>query len=254
MFSAPAPRGRSTFPVLSSFFAFWAEVEALRRDVQPEGEVAGLVRGPASGREQLAEALRNERAAMARSAHSGALPQFDEAQYVMAATADELFIGLNWDGADDWRLHPLEAELFGTRRAGQEIFARVERLIDGSNPFNAEMAAVYLTALELGFKGTFADADDTHTLERYESDLREMVGGSLSTRAPLVPQCYENTIVVGSGLQMPASRVWWWAAFGIAGICLLAVVIAAATRFRGTTLEQARQKLEVSFDLMTARR
>ena len=170
MFSAPAASSRGTFPLLASFFAFWEEVEVLRRDVQPEADVDRMVaRGPASGREQLVEALRNQRAAMAHSARSGMLPQFDEAQYVMVATADELFIALNWDGAENWRVHPLEAELFGTRRAGQEIFVRLERLIDGSNPFNAEMAAVYLAALELGFKGTFADADDTHTLERYEA-------------------------------------------------------------------------------------
>jgi hypothetical protein len=32
------------------------------------------------------------------------------------------------------------------------------------------------------------------------------------------------------------------------------MVIVAATRSRGTTLERAQQKLEASFDLMTARR
>ncbi len=254
MFSAPAASSRSIFPLLSSFFGFWEEVEALRRDVRLEGDVDGMVlRGPAN-RERLAEALRNQRAAMGPSARSGGLPQYDEAQYVMVATADELFIGLDWDGADNWRLHPLEAELFGTRRAGQEIFLRLERLLDGSNPFNAEMAAVYLAALELGFKGTFADADDTHTLERYETDLRKMIGSSPSTRRPLVPQCYDNTIVAGSGLRMPASRVWWGASLGLVGTCLLAMVIVAATRSRGTTLERAQQKLEASFDLMTARR
>ena len=235
MFSALAARSRGTFPLLSSFFAFWEEVEALRRDVLPEGHVDGrLLRGPASGREQLAEVLRKQRAAMAQSCAFGVAAAVRRSAVLMAATADELFIGLNWEGADNWRLHPLEAELFGTRRAGQEIFARLERLIDGSNPFNAEMAAVYLTALELGFKGTFADADDTHTLERYETDLRKMVGGSPMHESPAGPTVLRQHDRGGFRAQMPASRVWWWAALGIAGICLLAVVIVAATRFRGT--------------------
>ncbi len=239
--SARAVAG-TTYPILSQCFEFWEEVEAIRR------------RPSASGRERLAEALRSQRAALANSWQAGELPQLDDAQYVMAATADELFIGLNWDGASDWRLQPLEAELFGTRRAGQEVFARIERLIDGSEPFSAEMAAVYLTALELGFKGTFADADDTQTLATYETELRSMVGREPPSTGPLVSQCYDHTVVAGTGAELPRARDWWIAAWTIAGIFLLAALVVTATRFRGATLEEARQKLDTSFELMTAPR
>ncbi len=245
----------TAFPVLSRFFAFWEEVEAFRREVRPQGEADdGFLPASARGREQLAEALRNGRAGLLRSTNAAALAQHDQAEYVMAATADELFIGLDWDGANDWRLHPLEAELFGTRRAGQEIFARIERLVDGADPFDADMAAVYLTALELGFKGRFADAVDRQTLDTYEAELRKLVGRAPRVTSPLVPQCYENTSVAGSGRRLPGSRIWWRTAVAIVGVCLVAAVLLTATWFHETTIERARRKLEASFGLLDASR
>jgi type VI secretion system protein ImpK len=250
MLSGPAPQTRATFPVLSCFFEFWEEVEALRRQVhvhrQTDETSPPLAAG---GREQLAEALRKQR--LAGGHPQGAAPPLplEEAQYVMAATADELFIGLDWEGTDAWTARPLEVELFGTRRAGEEIFARIDRLVDGLGPVNTEMAAVYLTALEHGFKGKFADTGDRQTLDRYESRLRELVGRRPPGTGPLVPECYGCTTVAGSGLRLPASRMWWSAAAATVAIFLLALVL-TMTRFRGSPIEDARQRLETSFGLL----
>ncbi len=249
MLSAPAPHARATFPVLSRFFEFWEEVEELRRQVHLHRKTDETSPTVARGREQLAEALRTQRLSAGQSQGSTPLLPLEEAQYVMAATADELFIGLDWEGADAWTARPLEAELFGTRRAGEEIFARIDRLLDGLGPVTIEMAAVYLTALELGFKGEFADADDRQTLDGYESRLRELVGRRPPVTAPLVPECYGYTTVAGSGLRLPASRMWWSAAVATVAIFLLALVI-TMTRFRGSPIEEARQRLETSFGLL----
>ena len=245
--SEPAAQPEPTFPILSRFFEFWEEVEALRLEVRqrPQAEQA-FEPASANARTQLAEVLRNQKSALAPTPQRGPTAQLEQAQYVMAATADELFINMTWNGADDWRLHPLEAELFGTRRAGQKVFERIDRLIDGSDPFSHEMAAVYLTALGLGFKGQYADEAHSDTLEAYERELRKLVGRGPRLNGPLVPQCYEHTSIAGVGLQLPASRIWWWAAVAVVGICLFAMVVVTVTRFHGTTIEEARQKVEAS--------
>lgn len=243
--STSAPHAQTSFPLLSRFFEFWEEVEDLRRQVETRGESdATFPPAVAGGRERLAETLHTQRLSAEQSQGTVPLVQLDEAQYVMAATADELFIGLKWDGADGWTMRPLEVELFGTRRAGQEVFARIDRLANGFGPVHSEMAAVYLNALELGFKGQFAE--DAKALDAYESRLRELLGRRPLAMGPLVPECYHHTTVAGSGRQLPRSRLWWSAAVGIVALALLALLI-TFTRFRGSTIEDARQRLETSF-------
>jgi type VI secretion system protein ImpK len=245
---------RATYPALSHFFEFWEEVEALRREVRHGAQAETPAPVPARRRELLAEMLRGQRPSAGRPDASGGLSRLDEAQYAMVATADELFIDLDWDGADSWRMRPLEMELFGTRRAGQEIFARIDRILDGFSGIDTEMAAVYLTALELGFKGKFADDADRPTLDSYESALRKLVGRLPRTAGPLVPQCYDYTLVAGSGPRLPASRMWWSAAAAIVGLFLAVLVIVSFTRFRGNAIiEDARQRLETSFGDLAAR-
>lgn len=243
----PAAHVGSAFPRLSCFFEFWEEVEDLRRQVQSHSESGDTYPAAAGGRERLAEALRSQRLSLAHPQATASQLQLEETQYVMAATADELFIGMNWDGAAGWTMRPLEVELFGTRRAGDEVFARIDRLAGGFGPVDTEMAAVYLTALELGFKGKCAD--DRATLDEYEARLRKLVGRRPVTIGPLVPECYEHTTVAGSGLRLPGSRMWWSAAVAIAAISLVVLVVTFA-RFRGSTIEDARQRLETSFGRM----
>lgn len=245
MASSTAPHAGSEFPLLSCFFEFWEEVENLRRQVQsPGGSEDAFLPAAAGGREHLAEALRAQRAALAHPQAAVSQQHLDETQYLMAATADELFIGMNWDGAGGWTMRPLEVELFGTRRAGDEIFARIDRLSGGFSPVDTEMATAYLTALELGFKGRYAD--DRATLDAYEARLRKLVGRRQPLTGPLVPACYDHTTVAGSGLRLPRSRVWWSTAVTIAALSLLVLVV-TFVRFRGSTVEDARQRLETTF-------
>jgi hypothetical protein len=46
---------------------------------------------------------------------------YKEAQYVMAALADEIFLTLDWTGRDTWRSDLLETRLFGTYDAGEKV-------------------------------------------------------------------------------------------------------------------------------------
>ena len=241
---APPAHAGSAFPLLSCFFEFWEEVEDLRRQVQADGE-GDTFPAAAGGRERLAEALRSQRLSLAHPQATASQLQLEETQvYVMAATADELFIGMNWDGAAGWTMRPLEVELFGTRRAGDEVFARIDRLAGGFGPVDTKMAAVYLTALELGFTGKCAD--DRATLDAYEARLRKLVGRRPATMARSSRSATNTRRSPESGLRLPGSRMWWSAAVAIAAVSLLVLAVTFA-RFRGSTIEDARQRLETSF-------
>jgi type VI secretion system protein ImpK len=211
---------RPTVSVLEHFRSFWADVATLRdaavsQALPPSeaGDGTALVHVPTSVRERLLNRLRAQDAEIGTYGKSS-LAYFRDAQYVMAAMADEVFVTLPWSGARYWSANLLETQLFGTRFAGQAIFARIERLVQQGQPEHRELAAVYLTALALGFRGKYLDRVDGGAITRYKARLHEFIFG----KAPdlthpfrrLLPQCYGSTIVAGEGRRLRNPRVWWW--------------------------------------------
>ena len=203
--------GRPTISVLDHFRSFWADVAALRdaavSQALPPSEAAdgtALMHVPTSVRERLLNRLRSQDAEIAAYGKSS-LAYFRDAQYVMAATADEVFVTLPWSGARYWSANLLETQLFGTR---------IERLVQQGQPEHRELAAVYLTALALGFRGKYTDRADGGAIDRYKTRLHEFVFGKAPDLAHpfrrLLPQCYASTIVAGEGRRLRNPRVWWW--------------------------------------------
>jgi type VI secretion system protein ImpL len=139
----------------------------------------------------------------------------------MAAVADDVFVQLDWAGADDWMMHPLELDQFGSRCAGQRIFERIDALLSGNPPHARELAGIYLAALALGFKGMYAeDANGEQKIAEYRAQLGALTGeGALN--GELVPQCYEHTIDLPPDALLSGARAWWWAAAAIAGAWLI---------------------------------
>jgi len=90
---------------------------------------------------------------------------YKEAQYVMAALADEVFLGLDWKGREAWNDSLIEFRLFGTYNAGDMFFEKTEKLLKDRDPAYAEIACIYLLALSLGFRGKYKDKDDGGHLE-----------------------------------------------------------------------------------------
>jgi len=90
---------------------------------------------------------------------------YKEAQYVMAALADEVFLGLDWKAREAWNDSLMEFRLFGTYNAGDMFFEKTEKLLKDRDPAYAEIACIYLLALSLGFRGKYKDKDDGGHLE-----------------------------------------------------------------------------------------
>lgn len=225
-------RSRAPISVFEQFRAFWSEVEPLREAaLSPamapgeDGESRALVHAPMSAHDRLIAVLRTQDAEVSRWAKGAVLEYFREAQYVMAATADEVFVRLPWSGARYWSANLLETERFGTRSAGQSIFTRIDRLLAEGHPDKRELAAVYLAALALGFRGKYADRPDEGVVDQYRERLAEFIfQKSPDLTQPfrkLMPACYESTVAAGTGAKLRSPRTWWWAAAAIVGVWLV---------------------------------
>jgi type VI secretion system protein ImpK len=196
------------------FRDFWVAVESLKAAI-----ANGLADAPAA-REKLRDVLHAQQATV-RSSGSFAGDTYREAQYVMAAVADDVLVQLPWAGARDWAMHPLELDLFGSRSAGQRVFERIDALLAGDNPAAGELAAIYLAALALGFKGKYADRPNgEQQIAEYRDRLRMCVGDR-TLDGPLVPQGYQDTLELTPGSLLSGARAWWWAAAAVVGTWLI---------------------------------
>jgi type VI secretion system protein ImpK len=136
---------------------------------------------------------------------------YREAQYVMAALADEDFLNLDWEGKSSWPL--LESRLFETHYAGEEVFERVERLLQRKDPFYLDLAAVYFMALSLGFQGKYRGHDDRERLEYRRQLFKQIYRRDpklFAAPAPLFPQSYQNTLDKSEVTRLPAQWTWMW--------------------------------------------
>lgn len=148
---------------------------------------------------------------------------YREAQYIMAALADEIFLSIDWSGRERWRSDLLEMKFFGSYTAGDTIFEKVERLLKGRDPADKELAAIYLMAFSLGFRGRYQAMDDGGRIDLHRKQLFHFI----ANRNPnlhragerlLAPAAYEATLTGAEERSLPHPRRWLW-------VILLVVVI-----------------------------
>lgn len=136
---------------------------------------------------------------------------YREAQYVMAALADEVFLNLDWAGRAGWQAQLLESKLFGSHRAGDEIFVRLDRLLQNQDPAFRSLGEVYLSALTLGFQGRYRGRPDA---EEVLAVYRQRLYRFLAERDPVVfagkqrlaAAAYGATLNQGEATRLPYTR------------------------------------------------
>ena len=135
-----------------------------------------------------------------------------EAQYVMAALADEIFLHLGWEGKEAWKTNLLEFRLFDSHVAGDLFFQKLDALLQNRDPAMVEMAAVYLLALSLGFRGKFRDTGDEGQLDFYRNQLFTFMfrrnPDILNESKRLFPETYDYTLKQGGAEKLPYIRRW----------------------------------------------
>ena len=163
-------------------------------------------------RTRLKTFLQEQAAELARLMGSEGARKLDEAQYVMAALADEVFVNFEWEGREAWSHELLETSLFGSHVSGERVFERAEALLNKGDEADPELAFVYLSAISLGFLGRYRGAADDGALRSVRRRLLTFVTRGRSTLAddmePLFPQALDHTLVSSEHLRLPPVRRW----------------------------------------------
>ena len=79
--------------------------------------------------------------------------------YAMTAMADEIFLNIEWRGKAFWELNMLELKFFGTQIAGEEVYRKINELLEEGNVLSIEKAEIYVKMLSMGFMGRFREQD-----------------------------------------------------------------------------------------------
>jgi type VI secretion system protein ImpK len=150
-----------------------------------------------------------------------------EAQYVMAAFADDIFIHLNWEGRRAWTSNLLESALFQSHIAGEKVFEKLDRLLRHRDPANKSLAAVYLSALSLGFRGKYHGLNDHGKLRRYRRDLFDFIFNKpadlLHEAKVAFPDSYVQNVRKEKRKKLTNPRVW----LAVLGIVFLTYLTAS---------------------------
>lgn len=155
---------------------------------------------------------------------------YKQAQYLMAALADEIFLNLAWEGREHWSACLLESALFNSNAAGELFFDRLDELLRKRDPLYANLTQIYLLALALGFQGKYRGSGDSSVLDRYRRRLfgfvyrRDPALGD--SGQPLFSQAYAHTYTDSVPAMLPDVRRWYVAAAGLLALFLIVSHIA----------------------------
>ena len=155
------------------------------------------------------------------------LSDFKDAQYVMAALADEIFLNLKWGGAGLWKEPMLETQLFSTHVAGEMFFKKLDALLTSFSAATLPLAMIYLLALSFGFRGQYRGRQDESKISWYKDQLYTLVNGGAPNRIrephnKFMESCYDFTITEPPLRGLPDVKTWtYW----IGGVLLAYVFV-----------------------------
>lgn len=160
---------RDAYAEVTSWAAAVVSSEPPQHETVKQQLLSVLARQTAGAAERLAE---HERA------------ELERAQYVMVAMADEVMLRLGErdlpaeqktrveDWCAEWARRPLETEsYFGTHVAGEQIFIILDEILRDRPAVSSDLLSVYLTALNLGFRGRYRVDPGSPEPARYRRDL-----------------------------------------------------------------------------------
>lgn len=151
----------------------------------------------------------------------------EDIKYALIAFTDEVFINLNWNGKNIWKLYLLENKLFQSEIAGDKIFNLIDNLLATSQV--EDIAWLYLMILSLGFKGKYRDIN-TNTISSYKEKLYAVIKHNNNElfypgRDYLFPECYEYTAMEITNHSLPNTQYWVYIILIVLGIYVLASYI-----------------------------
>jgi len=195
----PDRQAEPEFTLVAQFADFYEEVAGIKR-AQAEARLPaylGLDGAAPVAPDELARRVsarllellrRQERLCVADSAsEAGQLQR--KALYVMAALADEILIfELQWPARDAWLGVLLEQSMFDSSSAGSRFFTMAQQLLHDNirSRLHIDLAAVFLLAMELGFKGGLRARQGQTELDSMRQRLYQFVTASPSGGAAVL--------------------------------------------------------------------
>lgn len=208
--------------LIDQFCAFYAELVGMKRRLAghpgaapPEGQERSSGADMAAAQMVSRELLAVMESQALDAQRAGGRYAFDlnrEAQYLMAALADEVLLNFAWSGRDVWTSCLLEEALFKSRIAGDRFFEQLDDLLRTRDPARRDLALIYLLALSLGFEGKYRGTASGPKLQDYRAALYRFryardpdpseAGRKLS------PQAYAFTVGDARPQQLPYIGRW----------------------------------------------
>lgn len=228
----------SSWFLLGCFADFYEEVASIKQAFDQGRLSAYLATGdetpPTSGADlaarvsaRLEALLRRQTNEVRREGSEQEIRMHTLAQYVMAAMADEIFIlELDWPGREAWLEFLLEYKLCRTRNAGRKFFELADQLLHthGRSALHADLASVFVLALQLGFKGQYRGREGEMVLRDYRAKLYRFsnAGSRPDSGLPAFEQAYQHRLAGDADARLaPLSR--WYVAGQIGVAAWLAV-------------------------------
>lgn len=130
---------------------------------------------------------------------------YDEARFAVCAWIDETLLNMPWTHREEWLKFLLQSEHYGTTKAGDEFFERLNLL----RPEQGAAREVYYLCLALGFIGRYCAPGDEFLLEQLRRSNLKLLG-----RPPLDPAILAQEPLFfeggakGPGAPRAAARGW----------------------------------------------
>lgn len=151
---------------------------------------------------------------------------YAEAQFVMIALGDEIFLNLDWPGKKYWENNLLEQHFYDTHSAGQTFFDKLDVLLENKDPAQIDIAILYLSALALGFQGKYRHFNGEAILASYRKQLFVFINRRnpylFRKKTYLFPETYAYTLEGGIPKTLPTLRNWYFVFLGLGFTYLLA--------------------------------
>jgi type VI secretion system protein ImpK len=175
-----------------------------------EGEAPGAAQTLSKDLLQLIELQTLE---ARRHGGSAAMEHESQARYLKAVLADEILLNSDWAGREHWRHELLEAKLFKSSHAGEQVFFQIEQLLSAREPSQRSLAKLYLYVISLGFKGQFRGDADLSKIANYRNDLFQFIyqrSAELSGAERRLSEApYESTLSHFASRRLPKISRWW---------------------------------------------
>jgi len=147
------------------------------------------------------------------------------ARFLKAALADEMMLRSDWPGRAHWRHVLVEATLFRSAHAGQQVFADIDQLLTERDPARRPLARLYLYLLALGFQGRYRGSGQLDALAGYRRALFQFAwqrAPGMGADAVLSEQPYASTLRFDGSKRLARSRrgVLTWLALMLAVLLL----------------------------------